>query len=98
MKRLSTLTRLSSSLACLTISILLAAQALGLLPDPLRSALQSRKELCEQVAIYCSASVQEGNVRTLPGVLAACRARNQSIRSIALRQSDGQITAVAGDH
>src|SRR5947209_2377216 len=37
MKRVSTATRLSFSLVALTLSVLLAAQSLGLMPDPLRS-------------------------------------------------------------
>lgn len=98
MKRVSTLIRLSVSLACLTTSILLAAQAVGLIPDPLRAALKGRQELCETLAIYCSAAAQQGDTDVVRSVLSTCKSRNAGIRSMALRREGGTLVATAGDH
>ena len=45
MKRVSATTRLSSGVAALTLSVLLAAQALDLIPNGMAAMLQGRKEL-----------------------------------------------------
>ncbi len=63
MKRQTTATRLSLGLAALSISVLLAAHSLGLIPDPSRLALKGRKDLCESLAITCSAAAQRNRHR-----------------------------------
>jgi diguanylate cyclase (GGDEF)-like protein/putative nucleotidyltransferase with HDIG domain/PAS domain S-box-containing protein len=98
MKRLSTATRLSLSLAALSISVLLAAQSLGLVPDPTREALKGRKELCESVAIQCSVLAERGDIESIQAAARPLMQRNPEILSMGLRQADGTLLAVAGDH
>ena len=61
MKRVSTATRLSISLVALTLSVLLAAQTLGLVPDPAEAARKGRRDLSESLAIGCSLAAQQGD-------------------------------------
>jgi diguanylate cyclase (GGDEF)-like protein/PAS domain S-box-containing protein len=96
--RLSPALGLSLGLASLTVSVLLAALAVGLLPDPSGALLQGRKALCEALAIHCSLAAQRGDV---PGIKTATRAllqRNPDILSAAVRTADGQLLVEAGDH
>ena len=53
MNRISAATRISIAIVCLTITVLLGAQTLGLLPNAFQEALDGRKKLCESLAIYC---------------------------------------------
>jgi diguanylate cyclase (GGDEF)-like protein/PAS domain S-box-containing protein/putative nucleotidyltransferase with HDIG domain len=98
MKRLSATTRLSSGVATLTLSVLLAAQALGLIPNPTESILQGRKELCQAVAVRCSAAVQQGDAQAVRRAVAEVMKGNQEVLSAAIRRTDGSIVADMGNH
>jgi diguanylate cyclase (GGDEF)-like protein/putative nucleotidyltransferase with HDIG domain/PAS domain S-box-containing protein len=98
MKRLSATTRLSSGVATLTLSVLLAAQALGLIPNPTESILQGRKELCQAVAVRSSAAVQQGDGAAVRGVVAEVMKGNKEVLSAAIRRTDGSVVAELGEH
>ena len=98
MKRISATTRLSSGVAALTLSVLLAAQALELIPNPAAAVLQGRKELCEAVAIRCSAAIQQGDVVAVRRVASDVMKDNGEILSAAVRRADGSLLAQFGEH
>jgi diguanylate cyclase (GGDEF)-like protein/PAS domain S-box-containing protein len=98
MKRLSATTRLSSGVAALTLSVLLAAQALDLIPNGTAAMLQGRKELCEAVALRCSSAIQEGDVPAVRRVIAEIMVHNRDVASAAIRRSDGSIVTQFGNH
>jgi hypothetical protein len=50
--------RVSTGLVSLLVSILFAAQALGLMPDREGAVVDGRKALCEALAIHCSLAAQ----------------------------------------
>ena len=58
MRRFSAATRIAIGITCLTLSLLLAAQGLGVIPSPTDATLKGRKELCESLAIHCSVAAQ----------------------------------------
>ena len=98
MKRLSATTRLSSGVAALTLSVLLAAQALELIPNGSAAVLQGRKELCEAVAIRSSLAVQQDDLQALRQVTAQVMAQNKEVLSAAVRRRDGSIVTEVGNH
>src|SRR4051794_4540083 len=98
MKRMSASTRLSIGITCLTMSLLLAAQGLGVIPSPTEAALKSRKSLCESLAIHCSVAAQRDDVETIKATAQAVIERDPDVMSIGLRTSDGKLVAAAGDH
>ena len=98
MKSVSTATRLSISLACLTASVLLAAQSLGLVPDGQAAALKGRKDLCETIAIYCSTATQRNDTASIRQVVEALKARNPQIQSLALRRANGKVVWESEGH
>src|SRR3954466_15747933 len=96
MNRISAATRISIAIVCLTITVLLGAQTLGLLPNAFQEALVGRKKLCESLAIYCSLAGRQGDVATVREAAEAIMARNPDVISLALRTADGEVFAVTG--
>ncbi len=89
---------MSIAIVCLTITVLLGAQTVGLLPNPFQEALEGRKKLCESLAIYCSLAGRQGDVETVREAAAAIMSRNPEVLSLALRKADGTIVVQAGNH
>src|SRR5688572_19011888 len=85
MKRFSAATRISIGITCLTLSLLLAAQGLGVIPNANDAIIKGRKELCESLAIHCSLAAQRDDVTTIEDTAKALIERNPDVRSIALR-------------
>ena len=98
MKRLSATTRLSSGVAALTLSVLLAAQALDLIPNGMAAMLQGRKELCEAVALRCSSAVQQGDIPGVRLVLTEVMTDNRELLTAAVRRADGSVFTQFGNH
>ncbi|HEX8521234.1 MAG TPA: diguanylate cyclase [Tepidisphaeraceae bacterium] len=98
MRRLSAATRISIGLTCLTMSLLLAAQGLGVIPNPIDGTLKARKELCESLAIHCSLAAQRNDVDAIKDTTRAIVGRNPDILSAALRLNDGNLVVTVGEH
>ena len=98
LRRHSATIRLSTGVAALTVSILLAAQALGLIPDAAGAKLRGRGQLCEAIAIHCSLAAQRGDLSTIREATREIVARDADIRSAGVRRPDGKLLIQAGDH
>src|SRR5947207_5456432 len=98
MNRISAATRISIAIVCLTITVLLGAQTLGLLPNAFQEALDGRKKLCESLAIYCSLAGRQGDVETVREAAMAIMSRNPEVLSLASRKADGEIVVQTGNH
>src|SRR3954465_12267060 len=98
LRRHSATIRLSTGVAALTVSILLAAQALGLIPDAQGAKLRGRGQLCEAVAIHCSLAAQRGDLGKIQAATRELVAHAPDILSAAVRKPDGALVVEAGDH
>lgn len=99
MHRLSISARLALCVAGLTISVLLLAQTLGLLPDDRAATLRGRAQLCESLASHLSILARQGQTASLQTALQAVAKSNPDVKSLAVRQrNNGQILAEVGDH
>ncbi len=79
MSRTSITFKISGSLACLLITILLAAQFFGLIPDGKPERIRSQISLCEAVAIQTSLAIQHDNHELMEQALAAIVERNRDL-------------------
>ena len=69
MKAISVTTRIAVSLAALSVSLVLAAHLLGMLPSERRAVLRGRSALCESLAVNFSLLADEdGSVAKAFGV------------------------------
>ncbi len=98
MVRISTISRLAWGLSSITISVVLAAGVLGLIPDRNRAVMEGRSRLCETTAIAFTLLAGQENYDHIRLGLEAIVSRNPELLTAAVRRTDGQIIARAGDH
>ncbi|WP_051305425.1 EAL domain-containing protein [Desulfogranum mediterraneum] len=96
--RLTPAIRISLGLVSLTVSLLLLGQLLGLAPDRTEAVFESRKNLSEALAIQFSASAENDILPVVKETLQSLVARDNDIRSAALRDDQGGLLAEAGNH
>jgi diguanylate cyclase (GGDEF)-like protein/PAS domain S-box-containing protein len=96
--RFSAASRVSIGVTCLTLSLILAAQGLGIIPSPSDAALKGRKQLCESLAIQCSLAAQRGATDELQMTTRTIVERDSDIQSVGLRQVDGKLLMKLGEH
>src|SRR5260370_40742096 len=90
--------RISLGLASITLSILFAAQALGLVPDRQGAVVEGRKAVCEAVGVQSSLAVQHGEASAVRNALRVLVKRNPDILSAAIRAPDGRLRFDTGSH
>lgn len=98
MFNVSPIFRLAIGLILLTVSLLLVGDMLGITPDERRAELDARKSIAEALAVQVSTDISENRVAAVANTVEALQKRNDNVLSVGLRQSDGRLVAVAGDH
>jgi PAS domain S-box-containing protein len=88
--------RISISLACITLSILLAARALGLVPDHRAAVIEGRRKLCEAVAVQCALAIKQGDIGSIKAAVVELVRRNPDIVGVWVRSSEGKVLTGAG--
>ena len=79
--------RLSLGLTSLTVGLLFAANAVGLVPDSEAAELKGRKALCESLAIACSLAAQRDDGPMIQYVIRSVVDRNPEMLSAAARRA-----------
>lgn len=98
MFRLTPVIRMSVGLVLLTVSLLLVADWLGLMPDEADATLKARKRVAETLAVQMSKLAERGEVGIIKTVLRSVHERDSDILSASLRTTRGDILATVGDH
>ena len=98
MRHLSSTLRIVLGLVSLTVSALLMAGLLGLIPNVGTSAQKSRSAFCEAAAISFMALAPRMNEEQIRETFDSIRRRNPEVESIAVRTEDGNLLFTAGDH
>jgi diguanylate cyclase (GGDEF)-like protein/PAS domain S-box-containing protein len=96
MFRLTPVVRITLALVMLTTTIVLSADMLNLIPDPSQIVLDTRKKVCESLAIYGTLSVQREDIDSLQTTMQVFVHRNADVLFATLRQTDGTVLARAG--
>jgi len=90
------MTRISAGLACITLSIVFAANALGFVPDRAGAVIDGRKKLAETLAIQFSLAAQQGDVSTIIVTTKEIQRRNADLEWAQVRKTDGSVVIEAG--
>jgi PAS domain S-box-containing protein len=98
MKLLNTRTYITLGLVSVVSTSLLVASFLGLVPDRAGAVREGRIALAESLAAASTAILSSPDPRPLDDVLRFVHKRNESLRSIGLRTSDGRLVTAVGDH
>lgn len=99
LQKLSPVGRIALGLVSQMVTIvLLLAILFGVIPDRIESARQVRAVLSESLAQQAIALLQTGDTVRLEAMLQGALARYDGLRSLAVREADGNIIAEAGPH
>lgn len=90
--------RLSLVVALLTVNLLLIANLLGLIPDVQQSKIELRKTLSESLALQFSTVAASGEFQIIQNTLREVVHQNNELLSAAIRRTDGELIALAGEH
>src|SRR5688500_2860340 len=90
--------RLSLGLTCLSLSILIAAHALGLIPDQDGAARAGRQHLGESLATPCALAVQRQDTDLIRETLAGAARSEPRLLSAAVRDVHGNLLVEHGEH
>jgi len=82
----------------LTISILLIADFLGLMPDTRGNEVAFRQHIAESIAVQVSMEVGERDTTKLKQILRSSVERNERVSGVAVRLTDGVVLHHAGNH
>lgn len=97
----SPLFRISFSMVMLVISILLASEFLGLFPNNDNAKVSQRKFIVETLAVHVAMEMDssdgQGNAE-LSELLRSTVQRNEIVKSVAVRRSDGSLIESYGNH
>ncbi|APZ93104.1 diguanylate cyclase [Fuerstiella marisgermanici] len=98
MPQLSSINRIVLGLVSLTVSILLIAGLMGVIPNPAPLQHQSRRSFGESTAVSFMALASRMDSEELQTTLDQIRERNGDVRSIGIREADGSLILQSGPH
>ncbi|MEQ9410270.1 MAG: diguanylate cyclase [Fuerstiella sp.] len=98
MPRLSSIHRITLGLVSLTVSLLLVAGLLGMIPNPALREEKVRRSFCESTAVSFMALATRVEIEQLQATLDQLRERNPDVASIGIRQSSGDLVIQSGPH
>ncbi|MCA9023407.1 MAG: hypothetical protein KDA74_24830, partial [Planctomycetaceae bacterium] len=98
MNRISATFRIALGISSLSVSIVLLAATVGLVPDRRTAVVDGRANLCETLAVKCSLLAGHDDLKGIEQGLTAIVQRNQELVSAAIRSADGTLLASAGPH
>jgi len=90
------ITRMSTGLVLLTVSVLILANWLGITPDKREAYLDARIKVAETVAVQVSKLAENDQNQIISAVLNSLYERNDDITALSLKLSNGRILAEAG--
>jgi len=94
----STRVLLAMGLSTLSVTLVLMASMLGLVPDTESADRRHRADLAETVALAASLALDEEQPALLQATLDFVRQRHPLVSSIGMRRADGSLLASTGDH
>ncbi|MGB5260113.1 MAG: diguanylate cyclase [Gammaproteobacteria bacterium] len=80
------------------ISVILLSDLLGIIPNPEKSAIESRKLLAETLAVQYSLAASREDYSVIRTSMRMLVERNDDVLSAGLRTAHGELLATAGDH
>ncbi len=95
---LTTRVYLALGLASLSVTLLLVAAFLGLVPDGEALARQHRSELAQAVAVTASGLLDDSQPEALRGLLGVIQALTKDLQTIGVRSATGQLLIDVNGH
>lgn len=94
---LSPVVRVSIALVLFNISVILIADMIGVIPNTNDILLDSRKKICESLAVQLSYAASESNHELIESTLENFSARNEDVTAVSMSQDNGIVVAEYGE-
>ena len=98
MKRLNVKSRVVLGMVGLTVSLVMLAVNLGIVPDKASAVREGRTCLAETIAVHSTGLIMRGQFQRLEADFSLIAERNTDLISLALRRDDGRSLVATGDH
>lgn len=98
MRKLLPAMRVSLGLIMAVVSIILISDLLGIIPDRTTAVIDGRKRIVETLAIQYSLAARKNDYASIESSMKMLVERNDEVLSAALRNANGYLVAVVGDH
>jgi diguanylate cyclase (GGDEF)-like protein/PAS domain S-box-containing protein len=98
MKVFSSTSRIVLGLVSLSVSSLLVAGLIGLVPNPTDAARRSRIAFCESTAVSFTALAPRMNAEQIQQTLEILTGRHPDVECLAIRDAEGQLVVQVGNH
>jgi PAS domain S-box-containing protein len=89
--------RINLALTSILLSVVFAAQALGLIPDRDGAVVEGRKALAEALAVHCSGAARQGDTARITATLRPVLERNRDVAGAAVYTTAGRVVAQVGE-
>ncbi|MEM7474639.1 MAG: diguanylate cyclase [Planctomycetota bacterium] len=96
--KLSSVARITVTIAAISIAAILLASLAGFIPDERRNAIRHRIGHCQTIARHMSFLVERAEYAQIEQELQQFVNEFESCRSAALRREDGMTVAIVGNH
>ncbi len=90
--------RVSLGLIMAVVSIILFSDLLGIIPDRTTAVIDGRKKIAETLAIQYSLAARRNDYDSIESSMKMLVERNDEVLSAAMRNVNGRLVAVVGDH
>ena len=98
MRRLNVKDRVVIGLVGLTVSLIMLAFLLGIVPDRARAVREGRTVLAEAIAVHSTSAVLSTDIQRLETDFKLMTDRNPDLQSLALRRHDGGTLVATANH
>ena len=98
MRRLNVKDRVVIGLVGLTVSLIMLAFLLGIVPDRARAVREGRAVLAEAIAVHSTSAVLSTDIQRLETDFKLMTDRNPDLQSLALRRHDGGTLVATANH
>ena len=96
MPTISPAIRLSFGLVLFSLSVLLVADLVGLIPKKHAIVLDARKKVCESLAVQLSVAATKGDMNLLNATLESFVSRNNDVNAASMSRVSGEVIAEHG--
>ena len=97
MPTISPAVRVSFGLVMFTLSVLLIADLLGMIPKKETMLLEARKKVCESLAVQLSIAASIDNYHILDETLRSFVSRNDDVLAASMRRENGEVVVEHGE-
>src|SRR5690349_7328753 len=87
-------TRIVLGEIALLVSVLMAALALGLVPDSREAVMQGRAQFCEAISMSSSAFISRKDLPAVEAMLRAVMRRNPDLAGVVFRHDDKPVVTI----